>query len=239
MYYLYNFSGNLKLLKLTKHNVREVIFPYFRGCNRASESFSNVPKVRGSNTKWWIVGFDLYLWSKWLLHHLASSLQCPWSIAVPSTLLLEFLFLLTHRASSIFFFSLSFLFLFLSFFFFFFLVFLSFRAAPTAYRGSQARGPAGAAAASHSHRHKQHGIWATFASYTTAHSHAWSLIHWARPGIKPVSLWMLVGFANYWAMMGTPRDSSISCTPDSCATEEHQKILKSICPCSGCLKNGL
>ena len=31
-----------------------------------------------------------------------------------------------------------------------------------------------------------------------------SLTHWARPGIEPVSSWLLVRFANHWATMGTP-----------------------------------
>ena len=37
-------------------------------------------------------------------------------------------------------------------------------------------------------------IWASSATYTTAHDNAWSLTHWARPGIEPMSLWMLVRF---------------------------------------------
>jgi len=41
-------------------------------------------------------------------------------------------------------------------------------------------------------------------TYTTAHGNAGSLTHWARPGIKPVSLWMLVRFINHWATTGTP-----------------------------------
>ena len=41
-------------------------------------------------------------------------------------------------------------------------------------------------------------------AYATAHSNAGSLTHWARPGIKPVSLWILVGLLNGWATMGTP-----------------------------------
>ena len=34
---------------------------------------------------------------------------------------------------------------------------------------------------------------------TTAHGNGRSLTHWARPGIEPVSSWMLVGFPNHWA----------------------------------------
>ena len=46
-------------------------------------------------------------------------------------------------------------------------------------------------------------IGAASVTYTTAHSNARSSTHWARPGIEPKSSWMLVGFANHWAMMGT------------------------------------
>ena len=41
---------------------------------------------------------------------------------------------------------------------------------------------------------QQHGIRATCATYTTAHGNAGSLSCWARPGIKPASSWILVGF---------------------------------------------
>ena len=33
-------------------------------------------------------------------------------------------------------------------------------------------------------------------TYTTAHSNAWSLTHWARPGIKPTTSWFLVRFVS-------------------------------------------
>ena len=40
-----------------------------------------------------------------------------------------------------------------------------------------------------------HQIWAASSStYTTAHSNAWSLTHWLRPGIEPTTSWFLVGF---------------------------------------------
>ena len=48
-------------------------------------------------------------------------------------------------------------------------------------------------------------IRAASATYTTTHGSAGSLTHWARPGIEPASPWMLVGFANHLAMMGTPK----------------------------------
>ena len=80
---------------------------------------------------------------------------------------------------------------------FLFFVFLSFRAALVAYGGSQARSRIGAVATSLGQSH-------SCETYITAHSNARSLTHWARPGIEPVSSWILVGFVNCWAMMGTP-----------------------------------
>ena len=41
---------------------------------------------------------------------------------------------------------------------------------------------------------QQPRIWAASATYTTAHSNAGSLTHWERPGIKPTSSGILVGF---------------------------------------------
>ena len=54
--------------------------------------------------------------------------------------------------------------------------------------------------------------------YTTATATLWSMPHlwptlgntgslnqWARPGIKHISSWILVGFINFWAMMETPK----------------------------------
>ena len=52
---------------------------------------------------------------------------------------------------------------------------------------------------------QQRHIWAVSATYTTAHGNAGSLIHWARPGIKSTTSWLLVGFVNHWATMGTPQ----------------------------------
>ena len=51
---------------------------------------------------------------------------------------------------------------------------------------------------------QQLGIRAAFATYTTAHSNAGFLTHWARPGIEPATSWCLVGFVNHYATMGTP-----------------------------------
>ena len=41
-------------------------------------------------------------------------------------------------------------------------------------------------------------------SYTTAHGKARSLTHFARPGVKPTSSWIIVGFITHWATTGTP-----------------------------------
>ena len=62
-------------------------------------------------------------------------------------------------------------------FFFSFFSFLSFRAAPTAYGVSQARGLIRAVAAGLHH----------------SSGNAGPLTHWSRPGIEPMSSWMLVG----------------------------------------------
>jgi len=79
--------------------------------------------------------------------------------------------------------------------FFFFLSFVLFRATPVAYGGSQARGLIRAVAAG---LHKRHSniIRAPSATYTTAHSNAGSLTHWARQGIEPSTLWFLVRFVS-------------------------------------------
>ena len=47
-------------------------------------------------------------------------------------------------------------------------------------------------------------IWGASATYTTAHGNARCLIHRPRPGIEPASSWILVGFVNHWATVGTP-----------------------------------
>ena len=54
-----------------------------------------------------------------------------------------------------------------------------------AYGGSQPGRPIGATATA---------TWAPSVTYTAAHNNARSLTLWARPGIKPGSLWILVGF---------------------------------------------
>ena len=79
-----------------------------------------------------------------------------------------------------------------------FFFFCLFGAVPAAYAVSQARGLIRAVAASLHHSHSKAG------TYTTAHGNARSPTYQARPGVKPTSSWMLVGFVNHWAMTGTP-----------------------------------
>ena len=43
-------------------------------------------------------------------------------------------------------------------------------------------------------------------TYTTDQGNARPLSHWMRPGIEFTSSWMLVGFVNHWAMLGTPQN---------------------------------
>ena len=88
---------------------------------------------------------------------------------------------------------------------FLFFIFCFFRAATTAYGSSQARGRIGAVAAGLCMPQPQEcGIRALSSTYTTAHSNAGSLTHWARTGIEPTSSWILVQFVNHWATEGTP-----------------------------------
>ena len=61
------------------------------------------------------------------------------------------------------------------------------------------------------------------ATYTTAHGTTRSLCHWVRPGIEPTSSWIMVGFVNCWATMGTPpRHISMKLTK----IKDKEKILK-------------
>ena len=68
-------------------------------------------------------------------------------------------------------------------------VFCLFRAASSACGSSQAKGWIGAAAAGLHH----------------SHSNAGSLTHWSRPGIDPMSSWILIRFLSRWATMRTPK----------------------------------
>ena len=84
----------------------------------------------------------------------------------------------------------------------FVLFFVFSRAALAAYIGSQARGRIGAVPAGLCHSHSN--IRSESAIYTTAHGNTGLLTHWAGPGIKPATLWFLVGFVNHCAITGTP-----------------------------------
>ena len=87
------------------------------------------------------------------------------------------------------------LFTFLSLSFFFFFGFL--RVVPVVYESSQDGGWIRGRAASLPPQPQQHKIWAASATYNTAHSNTRSLIHWVRPGIKPTTSWILLGFVNH------------------------------------------
>ena len=78
-----------------------------------------------------------------------------------------------------------------------------FRATPSAHGGSQARVELELQLLAYTTATATAGIWATSATYTTAHDNAESLTCWAKPGIEPASSCMLVGFVNCWATTGT------------------------------------
>ena len=71
-----------------------------------------------------------------------------------------------------------------------------FRAAHSAYGGSQPRGLIRAVANGLRHSHSTCKIWAASETYTTAHGNTGSLTCWERPGIKPAISWFLVGFVS-------------------------------------------
>ena len=79
-----------------------------------------------------------------------------------------------------------------------------FRATPSAYGCSQARGSNQSCRHQPTPEPQQPGIQAASVTYTTTHGNARSLTHSLRPGIQPESSWMQVGFVNHWAEMGTP-----------------------------------
>ena len=79
-----------------------------------------------------------------------------------------------------------------------------FRATPAACGSSQARGQIRAVATILCHSHSNTG--SKSAIYTTAHSNAGSLTHWATPEIEPTSSWILVGFVTnepQWELLDT------------------------------------
>ena len=73
-------------------------------------------------------------------------------------------------------------------------LFVLFRATPTAYGYSQARGPIRVTAAGPTPQPQQHGIRDPSVTYTTAHGNTRSLTHRSRPAIQPATTWFLVGF---------------------------------------------
>ena len=80
-----------------------------------------------------------------------------------------------------------------------------FRTELSAYGNSQARGPIGAAAASLCHSHSNARSEPRLPPTPQLAATPDPLTHWARPGIKPASSWILVGFLTCSATMGTPR----------------------------------
>ena len=85
----------------------------------------------------------------------------------------------------------SYLFIFFLFFFFF----CFFRAAPSAYGGSQARGLSSRICSCWP-QPQQRGIRAASSTHTTAHRNAGSLTHWVKPGIEPATSLFLVRFVS-------------------------------------------
>ena len=73
---------------------------------------------------------------------------------------------------------------------------LFFRATPTAYGGSLARSRIGAIATGLCYSRSNSGFEPCLVTYTTAQGNAGYLTHWARPGIKPTTSWILVGFVS-------------------------------------------
>ena len=53
---------------------------------------------------------------------------------------------------------------------------------------------------------QQLGIQVKSTTYTTAHGNTRSLTHWARPGIKPATSWILVGFVSPEPRQEFPRN---------------------------------
>ena len=90
-----------------------------------------------------------------------------------------------------------------------FVLVLLFRATPTAYGSSQARGLNQSCSCWPMPQPELCGIRAASVTYTTAQGNARSLAHWVRPGIKPMSSWILVRFIIHWATTGTPSLDSL------------------------------
>ena len=80
------------------------------------------------------------------------------------------------------------------FFFFFFFVFLSFEARTHGIRRFPGYGSNRSCSCWSSPQLQQRQIWASSATYTTAHGNTGSLTYWARLGMEPATSWFLVGF---------------------------------------------
>ena len=104
------------------------------------------------------------------------------------------------------------------FFFFFFWSFCLFTATPEACGGSQARGPIRAAAAGLCYSHSNSGSDPHLRpTYATAHGNIESLTHWSRPGFKPKSSWMPVGFVSAeprWELLTSDLFNPLPATSD-------------------------
>ena len=78
------------------------------------------------------------------------------------------------------------------------------------------------------------------ASYTTAHDNAWSLTHWARPGIELVSSWTLVMFViaeTRWELLNNFLESTdMHYDPVREMRKNLNKLLLILVPINGCLK---
>ena len=83
-------------------------------------------------------------------------------------------------------------------------LFAIFGATPMGYGGSQARDLIGAVATGVPQSHSNVGSEPHLQPTPQLMGNTISIIHWARPGIKPAILWFPVRFVNHWAMMGTP-----------------------------------
>jgi len=77
---------------------------------------------------------------------------------------------------------------------------------------------------------QQRWIRAASAIYTTAHSNAGSLTHWARAGTEPATSWSLVGFVNHCTMTGTPA-LSFFIPSESWGHMGQELLLSPIYPC--------
>ena len=111
----------------------------------------------------------------------------------------------------------------LGFFFFLFFFFLLFRATPAAYGSFQVRDGIGAAAAGLRHSHSSMGSKPHLPPTPQLRATGGALIHWARPGIKPTSLWILVGSVTTEPRCELP-DSSFIQTFKTVKTKTKNKV---------------